>query len=409
MPCSSSGTGQSGFGTANSLNHQGTNPPPGTGWKDYTGQGQQQQHASYGTHALTSSHDLPVPNGASNPYNYDPMTDFTSQSVQGIPQTAYAIAQHQHQPGAGTGTEPGVNNASPPSGNSGYTNSSSNVAGTNSGITGPSQTRPSLPGLDSFMSATFPPLNTTGSATSPSTVTTNPGMAYLYGRGSDRRGSVASSASAISDSVSTPSSMGFQPPSPSDVSRPTTSSSSVSYGPLPSAFGGLQLRGGAGGNAPDTNSSGATSCAEAPPGSDAGGNGNPASEGGGASDVENNRRLRQLWSSWLATPFSATSEKDSFVMSNGVLTPLNHPSAAGAGNNSSGSAGANPTLSAVPPHMYSVGASPGKPGQIDQMNQPLPFSLQKSVSLPAIRTPNAERPGRTVGDALTPRVHNGQT
>jgi hypothetical protein len=223
-------------------------------------------------------------------------------------------------------------------------------------------------------------------------------MAYLYGRGGDRRASVASSGSALSDSVSTPSSIAFPPPSPSDVSRPTTSGSSVAYGPLPSAFGGLQLRGGAGGNVPDGSSSGASS-GEAPPGG-GGGSGNPGFEGGGASDVENNRHLRQLWSSWLATPFSAASEKDSFVVSNGVLTPLNHPSTAGANNNSGGAAGANPTLSAVPPYMYSSGGSPGKHGQIDQMNQQVPFSLQKSVSLPAIRTPNAER---------APRVHNGQT
>lgn len=394
----SSGTGQPTFGPASSVSHH---LPPSTGWKGYTGQGQQQQQPLYGSHPLASSQDVPVSTGGSNTYSYDPMVDFTSQSVHGVPQEAYAT--NQHQPGAGGGAEPGANNASPPSGNNSYTSSSSSTTGT--GTTGPNQTRPSLPGLESFINATFPPLNMNiaGSITSPSTLTTNPGTAYFYGRGADRRGSVASSGSAVSDSASTPSSLIFQPPSPSDGSRPTTSSSSsVAYGPLPSAFGGLQLRGNTGGNV-DCNSSAAPSSGQAEADGGRSG-GDSGTEVGGANEVERNRRL---WNSWLTTPLSAPSEKDAFVMSNGVLTPLNYPPAAGtrAGNNSGDITGSNTTLSAVPPHIYSSGAPSNKHGQRDQQQQ-LPSSLQKCMSLPVIRTPNAER--RTIGDIPTPRVQHVQ-
>lgn len=352
-----------------------------------------------------------MPTGAPSTYAYDAMPEFAHHNVQGVPQGAYAVTQHEHQQQlAGSGAESGVNSA--PSGGSSYTNSSSSTIGPSTGTTGSNQTRPSLPGLDSFISATFPPADTTGDTMSPSTVTTNPGMAYLYGRGADRRGSVASSGSALSDNVLAPSSMALQPPSPSDGSRPTTSSSGVSYGPLPSTFSGLQLRGGSGGSVPDGS---ACSSGEAAPGDSrtagaGGGGGNSGTEVGGANEAERSR-LRQIWSSWITTPLSSTTEKDAFIMSNGAPTPLGHPSAGstGAGSNSGSQTAGNPILAGVPPLMY-PSRVPNKQGQNDEMNQQqqqLPSALQKSMSLPVIRTPNLER--RMMGDVPTPLVHNNQT
>lgn len=214
---------------------------------------------------------------------------------------------------------------------------------------------------------------------------------------------MASSGSALSDGASTPSSFAFSPPSPSDTSRPNTSSSSMSYGPLPSAFGGLQLRGG-GGSDGHSSSSSVAGAGEAA--NNSGGEGGSTVAGGASSgsDTENSKQLRQLWSTWLATPFSSSSEKDAFVMSNGVLTPLNHPSALS--SNSAGNKATNPTLSAVPSHMYPAGSSPTKQDQMGQQQQ-IPYALQKSMSLPAIRTPSGER--RSMADLPTPRINNHQT
>lgn len=333
----------------------------------------------------------------------------------------YSMQQQQQQQGSDEGHGPSSNHSY--NTNNHHVNSSSNNHGGSSG----SATRPSLPGLDSFMSATFPPLNNMPSygngsnnnnnnysSSSPTTnhqqqssipagTTTAPGLAYLYGRGGDRRGSLASS-SGLSDTVSTPSSLVFahhhgggspggggglgDNVSVASSSRPGTSNGSVvgGYAPpgLPNAFGGLHLRGGAGpgdgGNGDDNASASA---------------GNPNNGGtnnnnnGGETDP---RKLRQLWNTWLNTPLSSASEKDTFASG---MASLNYPSS----NN-------NSTMSAVPPHLY----SPTKQGHMEQGQQGS-YALQKSMSLPAIRTPSGgERRSMPSGaDLPTPRVPNNQS
>lgn len=358
-------------------------------WKDFPS-GQQQSQipsgnhggAPYGQPSTSSSQSHTHPHDGAG-YNYDPMTDFTSHSVQGIPQAAYAV-QQQHQQKDQHSSSTGNPNAS---------------------------SRPSLPGLDSFMSATFPSVYPSNN---------NPpsnGAPPAHSRYTDRRASVASTAS-LSDSVSTPSSLMYAPPSPSDTSMSRPGTSGTGYGPLPSALGGLQLRNAnAGGSSTssgqspdrdgDSSAEGGSSNNNHGPGPGPGANGN-----GAGGDEQNATRLRQIWSSWLSTPFSSASEKDAFVLSNGVLTPVNN-----------GSGGAPGQLSAVPSYLQHGGpASPSKAqhpsqqGQIDQYNQQqLPYALQKTMSLPAIRTPNTERrslvgANGAIDNVQTPRVHNnGQT
>lgn len=347
------------------------------------------------------------------------MSGFPSQSVPGLSHSAFSLSgsdegHHQSSSSNNNNSLYHTTSVSPPSHNNAASNNNSSSSG------GPA--RPSLPGLDSFMSATFPPLNNVTLSTSshnnnigaiPSPTTTSaPGMAYLFGRGGDRRGSVASSvgSAALSDSVPSPSSLvyshhshgnhgGNEPSSPGDMSvasssRPNTSSGSVvgGYAPpgLPNAFGSLQLRGGADGGAD-------------------GGEGSNPSGGQQANGETDHRKLRQLWSTWLSTPFSSSSEKDAFLMSNnggGGTTPVNHPGS-NAGSNSGSNSGS--MMSAVPSHVY----SPSKqgPGSMDQMQQQgqgqSSYALQKSLSLPAIRTPGVERRSMTT-DMPTPRVHNNQ-
>lgn len=276
-------------------------------------------------------------------YNYDPMTDFSNT----------------HNPQALTSTH---HNTYPMQAQKSSSSTLSN----------PAPNRPSLPGLDSFMSATFPttlpPPNLLNGSTIPNHASSSssaiaPSHPFFYStRNNDRRGSVASTTS-LSDSVGTSSSLMFAPSSPSDTgegsggSRPGTASSSISgFG-----LGNLQLRGAEGGS-PDSGSVGS--------GSAAGSNvsDSNAGSGSGHGEVENGK-LRQLWSSWLATPFSSASDKEG-----GNPFALGTPSSASQGLGQQGS-----------------------------------FNIHKTMSLPSIsRTPNTER--RNLGmmgngaDMQTPRA-----
>ncbi|KAF8312529.1 hypothetical protein DL93DRAFT_1311623 [Clavulina sp. PMI_390] len=147
------------------IGQQSASLTPAPAWKDYAG-----------------------PQGASNAYNYDAIAaDFSSQGavVPSMGHAGYPTSDdgHSHSSGSPPNTAPSGGNASG---------------------------RPSLPGLESFMTATFPPLNnvtlpssaamaaqSSSSSSNPphsATSMSAPGMAYLYGRGGDRRSSIASSA-----------------------------------------------------------------------------------------------------------------------------------------------------------------------------------------------------------------------
>jgi hypothetical protein len=131
-------------------------------------------------------------------------------------------------------------------------------------------------------------------------------------------------------------------------------------------------------------------------------------EGQENGDANTPGRLRQLWSSWLTTPFSSASEKDAFLVSNGVTTPMNHP--ASASDQQQQQQHQYGTLSAaIPAHVYGPcgGVGAGGKGALSTPQQ-YQYALQKSMSLPSIKSPLHEH--RWLGnggggpDAATPRV-----